>query len=107
MVDGLIRLMATENSVTGPVNIGNPSEFSILELAATVIEMTGSRSKIVHRALPENDPRQRQPDISRATQLLSWQPTTPLKDGLARTIGYFEGLHRDNCVRAVLEREKR
>ena len=105
MVDGLIRLMATEDSVTGPINIGNPSEFSILELAATVIEMTGSRSRIAHRPLPENDPRQRQPDISRAKQLLSWQPRTPLKEGLARTIAYFEELLRDDAVRASLERE--
>ena len=66
--------------------------------------MTGSRSRIAHKPLPENDPRQRQPDISKAKQLLSWQPRTPLKEGLARTIAYFEQLLRDNAVRTSLER---
>ena len=97
--------MATGDAVTGPVNIGNPGEFSILELATTVIEMTGARSRIAHRPLPENDPRQRQPDISKARELLSWQPRTALKEGLARTIAYFERLLKDDAVRAALERE--
>ena len=105
LVDGLIRLMATDDSVTGPVNIGNPAEFSILDLATTVIKMTGSRSRIAHKPLPENDPRQRQPDISKAKELLSWKPRTPLTEGLARTIAYFDELLRDNAVRASLERD--
>ncbi len=102
MVDALVRLMATPEAVTGPVNIGNPEEFSILELAKLTIELTGSRSRIEHRPLPENDPRQRQPDIARAREALGWAPSTPLKDGLARTIGYFERLLAEPGVRAAV-----
>jgi UDP-glucuronate decarboxylase len=76
LVDGLVRLMATEDSVTGPVNLGNPVEFTILELARQIIEMTGSGSRIVHRPLPDEDPQQRQPDLSYARELLSWEPRT-------------------------------
>ena len=101
LIDGLIQLMATGESVTGPINIGNPVEFSILQLATMVVDMTGSRSRIVHRPLPQNDPRQRRPDISRAHELLSWQPCTPLKQGLIRTIAYFEKLFSDNVVLAI------
>lgn len=102
LVEGLMRLMSTEDSVTGPINIGNPTEFTILELGSLIIEMTGSRSRIVHRPLPENDPRQRRPDISRAQELLSWAPTTPLKEGLIRTISYFEKLLTQNGVKESL-----
>jgi UDP-glucuronate decarboxylase len=102
LVDGLIRLMATKDQVTGPINIGNPTEFTMLELASTIIAMTGSRSRVVHRPLPENDPRQRRPDISRAQDVLSWTPRTQLKEGLTRTIAYFEKLLKENDVRAVL-----
>ena len=105
LIDGLIRLMASPESVTGPINIGNPTEFSILALANTVIEMMGSRSKIVHRSLPEDDPRQRRPDISQARELLSWKPVTALKDGLTRTIAYFEKLIEDDKVREALRQE--
>ncbi len=105
LIDGLMRLMATGDSVPGPINIGNPSEFSILELASMVIEMTGSRSRVVNRPLPENDPRQRRPDISRAQELLSWAPRTPLKEGLIRTIAYFETLLGEKNVREALTRE--
>ncbi len=98
--------MATKDQVTGPINIGNPTEFSMLELASTVIEMTGSRSRVVHRPLPENDPRQRRPDISRAQEILSWSPRTQLKEGLIRTIAYFEKLLSENDVRAVLAADK-
>ena len=105
LIEGLVRLMGTEDAVTGPVNIGNPSEFSILELAETVIEMTGSRSRIVHRPLPENDPRQRRPDISRAQELLAWTPRTPLKEGLIRTIAYFEKLLGDPAIRNAVSKE--
>src|SRR5436305_1613880 len=92
LIDGLVRLMATRDQVTGPMNIGNPIEISVLELATMVIDLTGSHSRIVHRPLPENDPKQRRPDISRAQGLLDWKPHTALKDGLASTIAYFERL---------------
>ena len=90
LIDGLVKLMASPDSVTGPINIGNPDEFSMLELASMVIEITGSRSRIVHRALPADDPKQRRPDISKASDLLSWSPTVPLRTGLKRTIEYFD-----------------
>jgi UDP-glucuronate decarboxylase len=106
LIDGLIRLMGTKDEVTGPINIGNPTEFSMLQLASTVIDMTGSRSRVVHRPLPENDPRQRRPDISRAQEVLSWSPRTQLKEGLVRTIAYFEKLLSESGVRAVLSAEK-
>src|SRR5436190_5643593 len=80
LIDGLIRLMATSAEVTGPVNIGNPGEFSILDLATMVIDLTGSHSRIVHRPRPEDDPKQRRPDISRAQDLFDWRPHTMLKD---------------------------
>jgi UDP-glucuronate decarboxylase len=81
LIDGLVRLMATRAEVTGPVNIGNPTEFSMLELATMVIDLTGSRSRIVHRPRPEDDPRQRRPDISKARDLMAWSPPTPLNEG--------------------------
>ena len=90
LIDGLVRLIATPDSITGPINIGNPNEFSILQLASIVIELTGSRSRIVHRALPHDDPKQRRPDISKANDLLSWSPHIPLRVGLGRTIAYFD-----------------
>jgi UDP-glucuronate decarboxylase len=105
MIDGLVRLMTTEDSVTGPVNIGNSTEFTILELAMQVIEMTGSRSRIVRLPLPEDDPRQRQPDISLARELLAWTPRTPLKEGLVHTIAYFETLLIDKGIRESLIRD--
>jgi UDP-glucuronate decarboxylase len=102
LIDGLMRLMATDDSVIGPINIGNPTEFSMLQLAAMVIDLTGSKSKIVHRPLPENDPRQRRPDISRAQEKLSWEPRTPLAEGLTRTISYFDNLLNEGGVREAL-----
>jgi len=105
LIDGLVRLMATPADVTGPVNIGNPTEFTIMELASQVIGLVGSRSRIVHRPLPENDPKQRQPDISRANELLDWKPHIPLKDGLTKTIAYFEELLADQDLRAQLLKE--
>ncbi len=90
LVDGLMKLMATGDDVTGPINLGNPVESTIKSLAERIIDMTGSRSKLESRPLPANDPRQRQPDISKAAQLLDWAPTTPLDVGLKRTIAYFE-----------------
>ena len=84
-----MRLMNTEN-FTGPVNIGNPSEFTIKELAEKVIRLTGSTSSIVCHPLPSDDPKQRQPDISLAKRMLNWEPTVPLEQGLQRTIDYFK-----------------
>src|SRR5512132_2989501 len=92
LVNGLILLMETPDDVTGPVNLGNPVEFTIRQLAETVIALTGSSSKIVCRPLPEDDPRQRCPDISLAKKLLTWEPRIQLQDGLVKTIDYFERL---------------
>jgi UDP-glucuronate decarboxylase len=105
LIDGLIRLMDTPDDVTGPVNIGNPTEFSILELANLVIELTGSRSRIVYRPRPQDDPRQRRPDISKANDVLAWAPQTPLSDGLTRAIQYFEELLRDEAIRPFIVHE--
>jgi UDP-glucuronate decarboxylase len=92
LVDGLIRLMATPSEITGPINLGNPGEFSMLELAELVIALTGSRSELVFRPLPVDDPRQRRPDIRQAESVLGWRPAVPLKEGLTRTIAYFDAL---------------
>lgn len=92
MIDGLIKLMNSPDDVTGPINLGNPQEFSILELAETVIKLTGSRSKIIYKPLPPDDPKQRCPDIALAKRILNWQPSTPLEEGLKRTIEYFRRL---------------
>jgi UDP-glucuronate decarboxylase len=90
LIAGFIRLMDAPDTVTGPINIGNPGEFTIRQLAEIVIEMTGSRSEIVQMPLPQDDPTQRRPDISKAQELLGWEPTIPLREGLGRTIAYFE-----------------
>ncbi len=92
LVEALIRLMATPDDFTGPINLGNPAEFTILQLAQQVIDMTGSRSSIVYRPLPSDDPVQRQPDIGLARRVLDWNPTVDLKKGLTETIGYFRTL---------------
>jgi UDP-glucuronate decarboxylase len=92
LVDGLIRLMDSRNDVIGPINLGNPGEFTIRQLAEIIIDLTGSRSKIAHRPLPSDDPKQRQPNISKAQELLNWGPTVALNEGLIKTIGYFENL---------------
>jgi UDP-glucuronate decarboxylase len=102
LIDGLVRLMNSADDVTGPINIGNPKEFTILELASLVIELTGSRSRIVHRPRPQDDPRQRRPDISKAQDLLKWAPQTPLREGLIKTIAYFEDLLKDEAVRPFI-----
>ena len=96
LVDGLMRLMQTHDEVTGPVNLGNPVEFTIRQLAETVISLTGSSSKIAYRPLPEDDPSQRCPDIGVAQNLLGWVPRVPLRDGLMKTIEYFERLLRSH-----------
>jgi len=94
LIDGFIKLMNSAADITGPVNIGNPGEFSILELAETVLKLTGSRSKIIRMPLPADDPRQRRPDISAAKKHLNWEPSISLEDGLQATIRYFENLLR-------------
>jgi len=92
LVEGFIRLMASPEEVTGPMNLGNPVEVTVAALADHILALTGSTSRIVHRPLPQDDPIQRCPDIAMARQLLGWQPRVALEDGLARTIGYFHEL---------------
>ncbi|MGH6880023.1 MAG: UDP-glucuronic acid decarboxylase family protein [Hypericibacter sp.] len=92
LVEGFIRLMAAPDALTGPVNLGNPGEFTIRQLAEMVIEQTGSKSKLVFHPLPADDPQQRRPDITLAQEKLGWQPKIPLKEGLTKTIAYFDGL---------------
>jgi UDP-glucuronate decarboxylase len=92
LVDGLVRLMNSKDGVTGPINLGNPGEFTIRELAELVIDMTGSKSKLVRKPLPQDDPKQRKPDIAKAKKVLGWQPKVKLRDGLKKTIPYFEGV---------------
>ncbi|GAB6843154.1 SDR family oxidoreductase [Methylorubrum rhodinum] len=90
LIEAMMRMMGTGPEVTGPINIGNPGEFTIRELAEAVLDLTGSKSKLVHRPLPPDDPRQRRPDITKAQSVLGWEPTIPLRDGLTKTIGYFD-----------------
>ena len=92
LASAIISFMKTKKGFTGPINLGNPNEYSIFEIAEKVIEMTGSKSKIIHKPLPEDDPKQRQPDISLAKSKLNWEPKTHLKDGLEKTIRYFDKL---------------
>ncbi len=106
LIDGLVRLMNSADEVIGPINIGNPAEFTMRELAAAVIDLTGSRSKVVHRPLPEDDPRQRRPDITKAQNNLGWEPRTPLKVGLEKTIAYFETLLQLPHVKEMLNVSK-
>jgi UDP-glucuronate decarboxylase len=92
LIDGMIRFMDTGEEHVGPLNLGNPGEFTIRELAEAVIRLTGSKSKLVHEPLPADDPKQRRPDITRARELLDWQPAVQLEEGLTRTIAYFDRL---------------
>merc|ERR1711916_217936 len=92
LVEGMIRLMDTPDSFRGPVNIGNPVEFTILELAQKVIELTNSKSKIIYKPLPSDDPMMRKPDITLAKQVLDWEPKVMLDEGLKKTIKYFDDL---------------
>ena len=106
LIEGLLRLMDTPYDVTGPVNLGNPEEFTILQLAELVVDLTGSKSKMVHRSLPQDDPQQRRPDITEASRLLAWQPAVSLREGLELTIPYFERLLQSEAgqkVRATYE----
>lgn len=95
LIEGFLRLMNSDGSITGPVNLGNPGEFSMIELAKKVIELVGSRSQIIHKPLPTDDPKQRQPDISYAKATLDWEPKVALEDGLKSTIAYFDALLMD------------
>ncbi len=95
LVEGLIRLMNSPDDVTGPINLGNPGEFTILELAQKVIQFTGAKSKIIHKQLPQDDPRQRKPDIALAERTLQWRPTIDLESGLKKTIAYFDQLLKE------------
>jgi UDP-glucuronate decarboxylase len=92
LIEGFIRLMASGDDITGPINLGNPGEFTMRELADLVVSLTNSKSKIEFRPLPADDPRQRRPDISVAKRVLDWQPLIPLKEGLVKTIAYFDQL---------------
>ena len=92
LIEGMIRMMDGPDDFIGPVNLGNPEEFTILELAELVMELTGSRSKLVYQPLPVDDPTQRQPDITLAKQHLGWQPTVPLREGLVKTIEWFRSI---------------
>ncbi len=92
LVEAMLRMMDTPDDVTGPINIGNPNEFTIRELAEAVIELTGTKSRIISAPLPSDDPRQRQPDIGKARDVLGWEPLVQLREGLTKTIAYFDGL---------------
>jgi UDP-glucuronate decarboxylase len=101
LVDGLMKMMATPAEVVGPVNLGNPGEFTVLELAESVKRLTNSRSRIVHAPLPQDDPKRRQPDITRARAVLGWQPLVQLEQGLLRTIAHFEAQLSRGTVQLV------
>jgi UDP-glucuronate decarboxylase len=90
LIDGFVRLMNSDDAITGPINLGNPSEFTMLELAQTVIALTDSNSQLTFKKLPQDDPKQRQPDITQALEKLAWQPTIHLKQDLRNTIDYFK-----------------
>jgi UDP-glucuronate decarboxylase len=100
LVDGLVRLMATGHEVTGPVNLGNPGEFTMLQLAEQVLDMTGSASTVDHQPLPQDDPVRRKPSIALAERLLGWTPQTQLAAGLRTTIGYFSSLDAEERASA-------
>ena len=98
LIEGFVRMMATPDSVAGPINLGNPVEFTIRELAELVIELSNSSSTLINEPLPADDPQQRQPDISLAKAELDWEPVTPLKDGLLKTISYFDQMISDGLA---------
>jgi UDP-glucuronate decarboxylase len=102
LIDGLTRLMASADSIIGPINIENPVEFLMLQLATIILDLTGLRSRIIHQPLPQDDPRQRQPDITKAQDLLGWMPMRALKEGLIKTIAYFEDLLRETGTTDIL-----
>jgi UDP-glucuronate decarboxylase len=91
LLTGMLAFMDTDAAETGPLNLGNPHEITIRDLAERIIDLTGSSSKLIHQPLPQDDPRQRRPDITRAKALLDWEPKVAVEDGLKKTIAYFEG----------------
>ncbi len=95
LIDAFISFMDKDGDLPGPINIGNPTEFTIKQLAENVIDLTGAKSKLVYRPLPSDDPKQRQPNIEKARELLGWQPKVALRDGLQKTIEYFDGLLKE------------
>jgi UDP-glucuronate decarboxylase len=101
LVEAMLRMMDTPADVTGPVNIGNPNEFTIRELAEIVIELTATKGRVRFEPLPSDDPRQRQPNIAKAKEVLGWEPKTQLRDGLVRTIAYFDRLLSENATPAM------
>jgi UDP-glucuronate decarboxylase len=101
LIEGCIKLMGTGTDVVGPVNLGNPDEFTVIDLARTIIDLTGSASKIIHETLPHDDPKQRKPNIEKAKELLGWAPEVMLGEGLKRTIAYFDRLLADRRAREV------
>ena len=104
LIEAMLRMMDTPKDMTGPINIGNPKEFTIRELAELVIELTGTKARIVFEPLPSDDPRQRQPDIAKAKEVLGWEPTTQLRGGLVKTIAYFAKLLSEEAVPALASR---
>ncbi|UPT62185.1 MAG: SDR family oxidoreductase [Hyphomonadaceae bacterium JAD_PAG50586_4] len=104
LVEAFIRFMDTDGDVPGPINLGNPGEFTIKELAEHVIDLTGSKSKMIFLPLPSDDPKQRQPNIAKAREILGWEPKVPLRDGLSRTIAYFDGLLKEGDPLMVARR---
>ena len=104
LIDGMLRMMSTPQEVTGPINIGNPGEFTIRELAELVIELTASKSKLIFEPLPSDDPRQRRPDISKAKAVLGWEPKTQLREGLEKTIAYFDRMLSEGKTPALTGR---
>jgi len=94
LIEAMIRMMGTDDSITGPINTGNPNEFTIKQLADLVVELVNSGSKVVYRDLPVDDPKQRKPDISQAREILGWEPEVQLREGLVKTIAYFDELLR-------------
>lgn len=104
LIDAFVRIMGTGDEFTGPVNIGNPDEFTIRQLAEKVIEMTGSKSELVFKELPSDDPTQRRPDITKAREVLDWEPKVNLEEGLKKTIAYFDGLLRSGATEKIIAR---
>ena len=102
LIDGCIRMMDSPDEVNGPINLGNPTELTMLQLAQEIIDLTGSASKIAYRPLPQDDPKQRQPDITLAKSTLGWEPAVALRDGLARTIAYFDAQLKSRRIQDVI-----
>ena len=106
LIDGMVAMMETPDNVTGPINVGNPDEFTMIELAEAVLKLTGSKSKLTRLPLPADDPKQRKPDITRARNTLGWQPKVKLEDGLKETIAYFRSLVHRSRHQVVMHPER-